>query len=230
MNARRSANIIRKQPPRASHGAVEDDVPGVLRAALSPGEPLAIWRRSIPAGIRGELASLAGSAPFAATAEGSPRDATASVIGELFPDAPRALARDILDLATMFADLAGTGGAVRVRLEAITGPACRRWHADAVRLRMLCTYLGEGTEWLPLPRGALPAGALDPAALPCAASRLPAGAVAVMKGEGFGAGAGCVHRSPPTARPGAPRLLLCVDEPGRLPACKREARARPGPA
>ncbi|MBL8949284.1 MAG: DUF1826 domain-containing protein, partial [Myxococcaceae bacterium] len=52
----------------------------------------------------------------------------------------------------------------RVQLSTLTTRGCPRFHIDAVGMRMLCTYLGPGTEWIPEPallRTAL-AGHRDP--------------------------------------------------------------------
>ena len=83
---------------------------------------------------------------------------------------------------------------------------------------MPCTYAGAGTEWRGLSGGAAAAGALAEEA-EHAPYRLPAGAVALLKGEErrHGAGRGCIHRSPPTGRVRRPRLPLRLDEPGRFP-------------
>ncbi|WP_272910986.1 DUF1826 domain-containing protein [Falsiroseomonas oryziterrae] len=44
-------------------------------------------------------------------------------------------------------------------------------------------------------------------------------AAAILKGEAYpgNAGFGCIHRSPPAAPGAGARLLLCLDEPGRIP-------------
>lgn len=36
---------------------------------------------------------------------------------------------------------------VRIRLEKLAYRACPKFHVDAVPMRLLCTYLGPGTEW-----------------------------------------------------------------------------------
>jgi len=88
-----------------------------------------------------------------------------------------------------------------------------------VGLRLLCSYWGPGTEWLPLVGGAPAARALKADALPSEASQIATRAVAILKGEGFpgNAGFGCIHRSPPAGPGERARLLLCIDEPGRNP-------------
>lgn len=110
-----------------------------------------------------------------------------------------ALRADALHCATLLARLSGAG-ALRLRLECVEDDACRRFHADNIELRLLCTYLGPGTEWLP-----------DPAE-PSAIRRVPPLAVAVLKGRAWRRGGSpCIHRSPPIAGSGVRRLLLAVD-------------------
>lgn len=205
-------------PPRRCALAVSAAAPEVLREILQPEVNLVIWSRSLPAGLRTGLIPMLLAAPFSAVVEDAPDPAVAALGAKLPVAAPSDLLRDITDLAKSFAAIAGTG-AVRIRLEAITGRACYRWHADAVGLRLLCTYRGPGTQWLPLAGGALAARALDPRALPCSRERIATGAVAILKGEGFpgNAGNGCIHRSPPAGAGARARLLLCIDEPGRIP-------------
>ena len=37
---------------------------------------------------------------------------------------------------------------IKLQLEIVTTDMCRLFHADYYRQRLLCTYLGPGTEWL----------------------------------------------------------------------------------
>ncbi|MBR0663385.1 DUF1826 domain-containing protein [Roseomonas hellenica] len=198
-------------------GAASSADPDVLIGILRPENNLAIWHRDIPDALSRALAALAAEAPFTATAEDAPDQAVDALAGALPRPAPLDLLLDIRRLAVAFAAIADTGGDVRIRLEGIAGRACHRWHADAVGLRLLCTYRGAGTEWLPLAGGAPVARSLDDPALPV--MRIPRGAVAILKGEGHpgNAGAGCIHRSPRVGFRAGPRLLLCLDAPGRIP-------------
>jgi hypothetical protein len=192
----------------------------VLRAIRDPAVTLAVWLRPSPRGLRAVADALAARAPFSMAVEERPGPATARVTAGL-PGSTACgrtrLAADIASLAALFAEIAGTAR-VRIRLDAIHGPACRLFHADHVGLRLLCTYAGPGTEWVP-------DHAVDRAALGdnaraisrhSAVRRLPRFAVGLFKGEAFpgNAGRGIVHRSPPVR--GTPRLLLCIDEPGRF--------------
>lgn len=185
--------------------AVAGSDPTVLFAATRPGPRIAIWNRPAPEGWEALTEALLSAGPFSAHAEDAPNEAVAAVAVAAPAPVPPALERDMRFLAGLFSALS-LRAIVRVRLEGITGDACRKWHADAIRLRMLCTYRGRGTEWR------------DGDGAP---STVDAPSVALMKGEGFAKGAGCVHRSPPVSRlPEAERrrLLLVVDEPGLFPS------------
>lgn len=194
--------------------------PGVLRTILDPGITLAIWTRPPPLRLLEATEPLAATAPFCRVAKDRPDRLAAALVADLplEPCARTRLATDIARLSRLFAALLGAA-AVHGRLEAIDGPACRLFHADHVGLRLLCTYAGAGTEWVA-------DEAVDRARLgdnraairdPVAVRRLPRFAVAILKGHTWpgNAGRGIVHRSP-DASPDRPRLLLCLDEPGRF--------------
>ena len=184
---------------------------------LRPEMNLAIWDRRMPASLNRYLSRLASQAPFSVVVEDR-IDRALQVLADRIPAGvvPDFMI-DIRLLASAFATIAYTGGIVRVRLEAVTDQTCPRWHADAVGFRLLCTYRGSGTEWLPMAGGAAVARRLDSAALPCPPLRLATGAVAILKGEKHpdGEGSGCIHRSPAA---GQARLLLCLDEPDQFPS------------
>ena len=193
-------------------------VAAALGPVLEPGTRIAAWHRDLPPSLAEAAAVLLAHAPFVACAEDTSEAALAMLATKLPAPLAGPLAADIRLLAEGFAALTGRA-ALRVRLEALVGHGCPRWHADAVGLRLLATYAGPGTEWLDVTGGARLARRLDPAALPAAPQRLAPGAVAVLKGEAFpgNAGNGCIHRSPPNPDDAPPRLVLCLDEPGRIP-------------
>lgn len=204
-------------PPRPV--AVSGAEPEVLLDILRPEANLVVWHRDLDPALAARLRALAEAAPFTALAEGEPDTAVEALAEQLPLAAPVDLLLDIRSLAVVFGRLADTDGAVCIRLEAIDDEGCHRWHADAVGLRLLCTYHGAGTEWLPLAGGAQAARGLDPQAPPCERAQVATGAVAILKGEGHpgNAGSGCIHRSPPASPGAGARLLLCLDEPGRIP-------------
>ncbi|MDX1755283.1 MAG: DUF1826 domain-containing protein [Marinobacter sp.] len=104
--------------------------------------------------------------------------------------------------------------AVGLRLHVLDGTMCPRFHVDRVPVRLLCTYQGPGTEWLPESAVNRPAG---PGPLPAQGAndhqkrRVPTAAVALLKGEAWvgNEGRGLVHRSP--APDGTPRLVIGLD-------------------
>ncbi|WP_343055255.1 DUF1826 domain-containing protein [Azospirillum oleiclasticum] len=189
---------------------------GGLRAILEPDVTLAVWERSLPPEIGAGLDRM----PAAGWPSLRVETTAARVRGDLaaaWPDPlPDALTADIVHLVRLYADLTATRK-VAVRLETVAGHGCRYFHADSVGIRLLCTYRGAGTLWLPddavvrkaLGRGDNAAVAPDPSRI----RALACGHVGLMKGEAWprNRGRGLVHRSPPADPRHGPRLLLCFD-------------------
>jgi len=110
-----------------------------------------------------------------------------------------------------------------LRLYTLDKTMCPRFHVDRVPARLICSYGGIGTEWLPeygVDRTKLGMGAggrpddqsgliLDPTAI----RQMPAYAVGLMKGEHWegNEGHGLVHRSPALTAVRPRRLLLTLD-------------------
>lgn len=113
------------------------------------------------------------------------------------------LAAEILELTGLFARVMDVG-AVALRLDVVTGDACRRFHRDRMVARMLCTLRGSGTEYGP-EVGPGQAGPVE---------RMARGAVGLFRGSLWpGEETALLHRSPPIAGTGETRLLLVVDLP-----------------
>lgn len=210
--------------PPADHGAafpsrghvVRCRAGGHLRAILDPGITLAIWERPLPPGIAGGLDRH----PVAdwptlrveTTADGVRTDLAAAMPAPL----PHPLSADIVRLVRLYAGMVAAR-AVHLRLDTVTGNGCKFFHADSVGIRLLCTYRGRGTQWLPdgaVNRDALGTG--DNAAVapdPHRIQSLTVGQVALLKGAAWpgNRGNGIVHRSPPADPRTGPRLLLCLD-------------------
>jgi hypothetical protein len=177
---------------------VRPDGPAECWTALRlPDCPLAIEPRSL--GKLGPIAErLAARAPFERKASGAPEAAVAG-LGLL----PEALRDDIVLLARRYA-LFMQVDAVRLRLEAVTTNACRKIHADYTDLRLITTYHGPGTDYLPV--GAEP---VEDKLL-----RMTTGHIGLFKGKLFAEGhAPCLHRSPPIEGTGKARLVLVIDTP-----------------
>ncbi len=189
----------------------------VLDDIARPGIELAAWQRGADPAWAGWLAALAADALPVGRLEVAPDAAVHSLHAHFDADGipagiPRdAWVADIASLVTRFAALAQTR-TVRLRLDAITGDACRRWHRDCVPLRLICTYRGPGTQWVPPARGAAALARPDDDAPEAMA--FDAGEVALFKGCGWDGQAhdgGIVHRSPRIAGSGLTRLVLVLD-------------------
>jgi len=123
----------------------------------------------------------------------------------------QAIARDLAQLLALHAVLV-PDVARRLRVERIVDDGCRRFHADHVGSRMLCTYAGPGTECLPASAvdARRPADGSDDHVLdPDAVWRCEPGWVLLMRGT-TGSGPAQFHRSPPVDVSG-PRLLVAID-------------------
>jgi hypothetical protein len=175
--------------------------PGALVSIHDRTVGLAIWDRCprLPTGY--ELAAMVPPSPAGLVTSGTPPEAARALKAQLSRRAG-ALIADIGALAQLFAVVAGVR-TVRLRLEHVDDDACRRFHVDAVRMRLLCTYAGPGTQWQDA-HGRL--------------HRMARLQVGLFKGSRHpSGGAGILHRSPPVSHlPPArrARLLLCIDETG----------------
>jgi len=108
---------------------------------------------------------------------------------------------DIAALADIFAAITGAPW-LRLRLDVVTGNACRRFHIDRVTMRLVCTYRGTGTQY----------GFSDGDG-PGDIHTVPTGAAFVMRGTLWPAqpDPGLLHRSPPIEGSGETRLMLALD-------------------
>ena len=182
----------------------------LVRCALSvPAEWPAIFRADVSLVLEPRDArrytdaaqALLSGPPFAVRAE----RAAATVTFDLAA-LPAVLRDDAAMLARRFAALMGVDN-VRLRVEAIAGDACRKFHADYTDVRLITSWAGPGTDWLPL--GAAEGGH----------RRVPTGWIGLFKGHLFGEGhPPCIHRSPPISGTGQRRLVLGIDTPARAPA------------
>ena len=178
--------------PAAPARAVCGTDPSALIAIRRPSVMLAAWTRPSP------LAHHLPGGLFRVTTDPVAPDGAVAALGRALP---AALAEDIAALALLFCTVA-RAAQLRQRLEALEHDACRRFHVDAVGLRMLCTYAGAGTQWrLGTPDEDAPHHEAAP------------GDVLLLKGRRRG-GDGLVHRSPPVSAlaEGRRRLVLCLDE------------------
>ena len=111
-----------------------------------------------------------------------------------------------------------------LRLDAVYGPMCPRFHVDSVKCRLVTTYVGPATQWLPnnlIDRSKLGHGNegqsdensglyLDDSYI----EQLDIGHIALLKGESWDGnkGRGLVHRSP-KQEGSYKRLYMTIDFP-----------------
>lgn len=118
---------------------------------------------------------------------------------------------DVAHQARRFADLTGAT-VLAMKLEHVGDDACRKLHHDYVAHRLVVTYRGPGTQWLPR--------ALEPA---LGEERLrvrddwletiPRFTAALFTGRLLPGGTPVLHRSPPILGSGQIRLVLTINEP-----------------
>lgn len=202
----------------ADHALEVDSCEGLF-LILRDDVNLVVWRRGRPP----EISEIVNAAPDGRTLilEDQPlylryNSLTADVHSLLAGLPAGGLADDIEMLASAYMRISGLGAA-RPRLERVETDSCRLFHTDTVGLRLICSYAGPGTEWLPdadVARAALGKG-VNAAICPdmSALRSISTGDVAVMKGEAWpgNAGRGLVHRSPPIAGTGLRRLVFTLD-------------------
>ncbi len=133
------------------------------------------------------------------------------------PQTAPAFKDDIVRLVRCFSNLTGSDS-LRLLLGRINSNMCRRFHTDINSLRLLCTYSGPGTLWLPndninfkamAQKGTDPGIALDKSKI----QQVGAGEIVILKGAVYPGEntQACVHRSPTIEESGETRLLLRLD-------------------
>lgn len=196
---------ITSEQPAGVHIANDDKVLGLF---LDPGCSAAIWQRDLPADAISWLAQLdPNTLPNArvviqATAVGETVEQFCRDAG--MPTGPHRdwLVGDIAALAKRFAALMDVPY-LRLRLQAITTNACRKFHLDAITGRLVCTYRGAGTQYGTAQQGSDPTQIFD----------VPTGVPILLRGSLWPAkpATGLLHRSPPIEGTGETRLVLVLD-------------------
>lgn len=181
---------------------VMGDQHAVLREVLWPQIHLALWQRQRPVAL-GWLDALDWDTvdDVDAVLEQGDWGAVAAdlLLAAGYPWTPDGLALvdEIADLARRFAMLMACTS-LRLRLEVVETDACRKFHADQLCARLLCTLSGPGTQWIET-------GADTPI------MQMAPGDVAIFKGRLWAEEPAILHRSPPIAASGERRLLLVLD-------------------
>lgn len=162
------------------------------RTVLADSVPVLVLTRPSPVGAQSALEAVEDSSRLA----GTPDELKAAL-----HYLPPALAADIDDLVRRFAALTGKL-TIRLRLEAVEGDACRKFHADYTDIRLVTTYAGPGTDIRQTPAEDAPV------------TRIGTGDIALFKGKLFpGKPPVLFHRSPPIEGTGERRVVLVLDSP-----------------
>lgn len=186
-----------------------------LKAITRPGVDLVCWQRELDRPLTSWIANLGNHLLPHLRLLVHPRDIQQALPAEL--DAcgtPACLERDQLvadvqHLAKAFADITASP-LVDLRLEAVDGDACWKFHRDCVEARLITTYRGAATQWVQPADGARAIRQQRDYTGPI--EDMGVYDVAIFKGSCAGEGSGIVHRSPPIAGSGQIRLLLVINK------------------
>lgn len=117
-----------------------------------------------------------------------------------YPDGPHtALSEEIIAHAHSYAQIMEVDS-IRMRLEIVETDACRKFHMDNVKVRLLMPLTEPGTQWIEAD--------VQPDS---EVHQLRAGDVGLFKGRIWAETPAILHRSPPIAGTGLSRLLLVFD-------------------
>ncbi|MEM7563282.1 MAG: DUF1826 domain-containing protein [Pseudomonadota bacterium] len=203
--------------------ASESDRPSVLEDIFEDCHNIAIWHRNLSSQLKFEVKSLlaSGELPLI-TLPLTPENCRTEMSAALHCfENTCMLVQDISQLVELFCGLFDQKQ-VKLRLTALDRVMCSRFHVDRVACRLVTTYHGCNTHWLPetgIDRTKLGRGNKG---LPDELSgiyrssgdikHLTNGDVALLKGSLWRGNEhlGLVHRSP-TPKPGESRLLMTLD-------------------
>lgn len=194
----------------------------VLSAIYEEDVNIANWHRELPEPLRCSVEHLLDLAPaFGMSLMTTPAKAYEGVSEALPKNYEGSLAEDIAEIVDMFCflfDLKRAG----LRLTALNEAMCPRFHVDKVPCRLVTTYSGRATEWLPQERVDRTKLGMGYLGLPDSdlglyksaddIRTMRSGDIALLKGEAWigNEDGGLVHRSP-NLTGGARRLLLTLD-------------------
>lgn len=207
------------QPSLPEHAAADTDI-SVLPRIFEDACNIAILQRRLPADIAlSAQAQCQTQRPWQYSWLGSPDDTFIADLRRQLPapEAATPVLDDMLTIAEAIAFLFDTE-TVGIRLRLLNSAMCPRFHCDNLPVRMVTTYHGPGSEWLPeyavnraglgAPNPNRPEIVTDDSAI----QRLNAGDIGLIKGSGWEGSEehGLVHRSPALTE-GEKRLLMSID-------------------
>ena len=109
---------------------------------------------------------------------------------------------DIAALGSIFSNIMNAP-LIGLRLDCVTSNACRIFHVDAMKARLICTYRGTGTQYGNALNGA------DPKQI----FTVPTGSPMILRGSHWEQQnrQGLLHRSPPIEDSGETRFVVVID-------------------
>ncbi len=125
------------------------------------------------------------------------------------------LFEDISEVVKLF-EKTTQASSFRLLLATVSTNMCRRFHTDINEIRLLCTYIGQGTLWLPdeaINEKALRTGGNNQEIVKDEEliQQVPTGDVVLLKGALYPEANPILHRSPSIEENGETRLLLRID-------------------
>ena len=196
------------------NAAIGNDI-GILQDIHQENKNLAIYQRDIESLKKG--LDQAVKRPMEYRANGTVEEIT-HTLSSYFASAQHlndVLLQDILNLLGLFEQVTNVSS-FRILLATVSTTMCPRFHADNNELRMLCTYYGPGTLWLPdqaVDRKAYRTGKgnqnilLDESLV----QQVDTGDVVILKGALYPGANPVLHRSPNIQENGEERILLSID-------------------
>lgn len=205
----------RRAPPSCLSVEQVVDLAAIFESHIN----VCVWERPEQAALASWLKEVCATQDFSSVKESAVGDEELGGLLAPLPEGPGLdlFREEVAGLVELYADLF-EAERVGLRLNTLQAPMCPRFHVDKVGVRMLCTYVGAGTEYLEEADARrarlgvpLEEGEADSTARPGGTIlRMPAFSVGLFKGEAWpgNEGRGAVHRSPPgTER----RMLLSVE-------------------
>lgn len=214
---------IDNQAHHKSRTAAIDNHPSIFTDIYQEDVNIAIWKRELSNDVKADVKDLLKNrGNYREALIATPQNTHAQLVelGDEFRSA-HALCEDIAELVDMFC-LLNDQKQAGLRLAVLDDVMCPRFHTDKVPCRLICTYHGVTTEWLPhnkADRSKLGRGndglADDKSGIYQSEddiNQLEIGDVAMLKGEIWpgNENAGLIHRSPKVPD-GHKRLLLTLD-------------------
>lgn len=176
---------------------------------------IAIYERNIDS-LNKELAQLA-ERSIECRAKGTVTEILVSLENYFTDTLPNctSLLEDITNIVKLFQETTHAAS-LRLLLASVSTNMCRRFHTDVNDIRLLCTYIGPGTLWLPdeaIDYKAVRKGGENQEIVkdPEQIQQVATGDVVLLKGGLYPDANPIMHRSPTIEKDGMKRLLLRID-------------------